>query len=335
MKVLSDRKHFLLIQAIEDYIKDASPITSGSAKERYIQDISTATLRNELNALEEMGYLKQLHTSSGRIPTTEGYRYYVNHLFKGVEIKSEDLEKVKNIIIDRTNSFAEIVSSIAKIVSKVTNYPTVIYANGFDKLTVEGIKIVPLLDDTALALIKTQGGYINNNINVSTDEKSCYDASIYLTKHFAGKTIKYLVENMDTVTKMAMEQITGLSNIVDNLLVGMKQMLEKPMLDIKREGISKLIGKHKESQKIFDFLENEDEIYKALDKTSEDVTFEFAEEGEKMEGCAIVKAPLMVDGKTVASIGVIGPQRMDYTSIASALKLVMYELDELNKKKGE
>lgn len=335
MKNLSERKHFLLIQAIEDYIKDASPITSGSAKEKYIKDISTATLRNELNALEEMGFLKQLHTSSGRIPTTEGYRYYVNHLLKGVEIKPSDLEKVKNVITNRTNSFADIVSSIAKIVSKVTNYPTVIYANGFDKLTVEGIKIVPLLDESALALIKTQGGYINNTINVSADEKSCYDASIYLTKHFAGKSIKYLVENMDEVEKLALEQISGLSSIVNNLVKGMKELLEKPMLDIKREGTAKLALEHKESQKIFDFLENEDELSKVLNNPSEDVTFEFAEEGEKMEGCAIVKAPIMVDGKTVASIGVIGPQRMDYSSIASALKLVMYELDEINKEKGD
>lgn len=331
MKSLSERKHNLLIQAIEDYIKDASPITSGSAKQKYIKDISTATLRNELNSLEQMGYLKQLHTSSGRIPTTEGYRYYVNHLLKGVTIKAHDLEKVKNVITERANSFAEIVSSIAEIVSKATNYPTVIYANGFDNLTVEGIKIVPLINNSALALIKTQGGYINNTINVNANEKSCYDASIYLTKKFMGKTIKYLVENMEEVEKVAIEQISGLSSIVNNLVLGMKQLLEKPLLDIRHEGTAKLIGEYKETQKIVDFLENEEEISKVLKDEVNDVTFEFAEEGEKMEGCAIVKAPIMVDGKAIASIGVVGPQRMDYCSIASALKLVMHELDELNK----
>ena len=75
--VLNERKHKVLINAVEDYIKDASPITSGTIHERHIKDISTATLRNELNALEAMGFLKQLHTSGGRVPTTLGYRYYV------------------------------------------------------------------------------------------------------------------------------------------------------------------------------------------------------------------------------------------------------------------
>jgi len=94
-KELSDRKRHILCSAIEDYIKDASPITSGGVKDKHIKEVSTATLRNELNALEAMGYLKQLHTSGGRVPTTEGYRYYVSTLLENFEVDESKLKKVE------------------------------------------------------------------------------------------------------------------------------------------------------------------------------------------------------------------------------------------------
>ena len=110
-KELSERKKLILCSAIDDYIKDASPITSGSVKDRHINDVSTATLRNELNALEAMGYLKQLHTSGGRVPTTDGYRYYVSTLLENFQVSKKQLKKVESDLNNRTNSLKEILES--------------------------------------------------------------------------------------------------------------------------------------------------------------------------------------------------------------------------------
>ena len=146
MKELSDRKKNILCSAIEDYIKDASPITSGGVKDKHVSQVSTATLRNELNALEAMGYLKQLHTSGGRVPTTEGYRYYVSSLLENFEVNEAMLDKVEQGLSERTTTLKEILSSVAGLVSKATNMPTVIVANGYDKLIIEDIRIIPLID---------------------------------------------------------------------------------------------------------------------------------------------------------------------------------------------
>ena len=126
---LSERKHFILTSVIEDYIKDAAPITSANVQERYVPKVSTATLRNELNALESMGYLKQLHTSGGRIPTAEGYKYYVSTLLEDFEVSEEKLNKVKAMLDNETSSLTQILSGIAEIISKATNYPTVMVTN--------------------------------------------------------------------------------------------------------------------------------------------------------------------------------------------------------------
>ena len=327
---LSERKHIVLTHAIEDYIKDASPITSGAVKEKYVQNISTATLRNELNALEAMGYLKQLHTSGGRVPTTLGYRYYVNNLLKDADmnLNEEALEQVKNLLDERTKSLSEIVSSLAKVISQAVNYPTVIYMNNYNNLTIESIQIFPLVDGQVLTLIQTSNGYITNPIQANANMKSCQDASAFLTKNYSGKTIGEMLETIEKTENEMLFEIDNFKNIVDNLILGMKQILEAKKFNIRHNGSVELLEETTETaeqtKKVLKLLDNESELSKALtlDENQEDLSVTLVEE-EAYSGCALVKAPLCINGKTVASIGVIGPQRMNYATIASALKVIM------------
>ena len=325
---LQDRKHGILVGAVEDYIKDASPITSGSVKENHLQDISTATLRNELNALEAMGFLKQLHTSGGRVPTTLGYRYYVNQLLQDISLDENALNEVKKLLDEKTKSLTEIVSELAKLISKAVHYPTVIYMNGYDKFIIQSIKVFPLVDKQALTLIQTSSGYITNTINSSAGIKACEDASKYLTKNFAGKTIKEMLDNIEEIEKEMILEIESFKMIVDNLIDGMRKVLETKKFDIRHDGSAKLLNESYETveqtKRVLKLLDNEKELEKALtlDETQNDLTVTLVGE-DQTSGYAVVKAPLCVDGKAVASMGVLGPQRMNYASIASALKVVM------------
>ena len=232
---LSERKHLILIQAIEDYIKDANPITSGNVQEKFLKNVSTATLRNELNALEAMGYLKQLHTSSGRVPTAKGYKYYVSGLLKNLDFNSDELENVKNNIFSRSATISDIVTNLAKLVSKKTNYPTVVFLERVNNLIIEEIKIVPLIDEQALLLIKTKSGYVNNTLSGRLNERGCLDASSYLTRIFKDKTIGFMMENMEIVERECQEEIDGFNEIIINLITGMKELVDKPLLDVRKE----------------------------------------------------------------------------------------------------
>ena len=268
-----------------------------------------------------------------------GYRYYVNELLKEVNFDEEALSEVKKLLENRTNSLTEIVSELAKLISKVVNYPTVVLANGYDKLEIESVKVFPLVDKQALTLIQTESGYITNTIKSSADMKSCEDASKYLTKKYKGKTIREMLDTIEQQTNEMVSEIEGFRLIVDNLIEGMRQVLESQKLSISRDGSSKMLTDNtqvEETKKVLKLLDNEKELERTIELNGEsDLTISLVEEDEK-SSIAVVKAPIVIDGKAVATIGVLGPQRMNYANIASALKVVMEQLSSFNKEeKGE
>lgn len=330
---LSDRKKKILCMAVEEYIKDCSPITSGGIKDVTSLNCSTATLRNELNALEAMGFLKQLHTSGGRIPTAQGYRYYVENLLHSASASERELDEVKEVISSRTSSLTDIISGIAKIVSKATNYPTVVMVDGVDNLVLTEFRIIPLLDDKVMVLIGTIAGYINQTLDVKASVEDCLDASTYLTNHFKGETIGFMIENIDQFEEGMKLEIQTFQSLVNSLINGLK-VLNKRYLNVRREGSAKLLednGDVEGAKKVFNVLEDEEELSSIMEIKGEgDIEVTVADEDSAK--CSVVKAPICVNGRQLASIGVIGPQRMDYAGIASALKVV---IDNLNNLKGE
>ncbi len=329
---LSGRKRRILISAIEDYIKDCAPITSGNLKETKDMGCSSATLRAELNALEAMGYLRQLHTSGGRVPTAQGYRFYAENMLKEIKATDHELESVRKLIENRTQSLGDIVSGIAKIVSHATNYPTVVVMNGIENLILKDFKIIPLMDEKIMVLIGTNSGYITENLDIKANMQECNDASAYLTKYFKGESIGYLTRNIEYINQGMAGEIQAFQSIVNKLTAGLKQFNKKKMLEVHREGTAKLLEENKDmasAKKVIKLLEDEKELIEVVDGEEDDLTIKVAEDGS--DDCSIVKAPIKVDGEQLAMIGVIGPQRMDYIGIASALKVIV---DELNGKKG-
>lgn len=330
---LSKRKKQILFRAIEEFIKDSSPITSGGIKDVASLDCSTATLRNELNTLEAMGFLKQLHTSGGRVPTPQGYRFYVEELLQGVSATNDELNEVHKLISSRTNSLNEMVSGIAKIVAKATNYPTVVMMNSYDDLVLTEFKIIHLLEDKVMVLIGTMAGYITNTLDIRANVSECQDASDYLTKNFKGCTIREMVDNIEAYEFGMQDEIIAFQSIVDGLVGGLKKLNEQRLIDVRREGAVKLLENSKtvdEAKKVLNMLDDKEKLENALSLSGDSIEVDVAE--EEGHDASVVKAPIVVGGKQLASIGVIGPQRMDYSKIASALKLV---IDELKSLKGD
>ena len=326
---LKGRKHELMIAVVEDYINDASPITSGGVQKNHLTSVSTATLRNELSALEAMGLLKQLHTSGGRVPTVLGYKYYVNHLLQGLTLNYDQLDGVKSLLDERSKSLSEIVSGVAKIINKAVKYPTVIYVNGYDKLVVENIKIIPLVGDSALALIQTSSGYLTNTLDAKASSEAYEDASKYLTKKFAGKTLGEMMHDMEKLENDMLEEISGFKEILDTLIEGIKKFVEENHLNIRQDKAIDVLDESaddEQTKKMMKLLGDQEELERALETSGEELSVEMVDDDEEYSGLAVIKAPLCIDGTPVASIGVFGPQRMDYKGIASALKVITSQL---------
>lgn len=343
---LSQRKKTILYSAIDNYIKLASPITSLLVQQTELHDLCTATIRNELSALEAMGFLKQPHTSSGRVPTTKGYRFFVNETLKDIKCNKRDLNKVKEEMFARSTNLSEIVECISKVVSITTHYPTVFMFDGFENLMVQGIKTVYLLNNQILVLIETNVGAISNTILASGNitKQDCDNASQVFTSIFGGKNISFLTQNINNFSLSIKDSMREYESIFKLVLQVLDVYYNKTKRNISNHGIIKLL-ENKEfknvenARRILNILDDDEKLKKLMEikEDCDEISVNIGDEVEngKLNECAIIKTPLMLDGKRIATVGVIGPERIDYANIASVLKFVSDELKDKMKKGGK
>lgn len=342
---LSDRKKSLLLGAVESYIENALPITSEKVQSNLFTSLSSATLRNELSTLEELGYLKQLHTSSGRVPTTKAYRYYVNNLISSKSFDKKMLKSVKKKFEDRSSFLLDTIDCLAKKIGEIVEYPVFVSTKGYEELIIKAINIIPLITGQALVLIQTNEGIINNTIHLEkgVTEEHCKDASKFLTNNFYNKRVADMLENFDYYNNMFKNQIKYFNDLFTQLINVLSQFVENGTLTVEKGSTDKLLEKANmqdidSAKKFLRVVENENEIKHIINKideqTDSDIVFSIGDENkdENISDYSIIKANYHMPNGITASIGVVGPERMDYAKIASALK---YVVDEITNTKGD
>ena len=161
---LSDRKKKVLRAVVDEYISSPIPVSSSEIQEKYFNDISSATIRVELSALEEMGYLVQPHTSAGRVPSSIAYKFYVENFIGKKPLKKKEIKTIDNFFDKKFTEIEDIVKTSAKVISEITNYTSVIVINNINNVLVKEIKIVGLEPNSALVIIITDSGIIKDNV---------------------------------------------------------------------------------------------------------------------------------------------------------------------------
>lgn len=343
---LSDRKREILLNAVGNYIDNALPITSSNVQSSVFTTLSSATLRNELNALEEMGFLKQLHTSGGRVPTSEGYKFYVESLLSAKEFDSDVVDKIRNKFVTRSNFILDVVDALAKNVSDVLKLPTFIEMHNYDNLIIKNINIIPLITGQALLLVQTDAGIMNNTISISSNvsEDNCKDASKFLSMNLGNKRIKDILENFDYYNDLFKNQIKYFQEFFCFITETLKSYSQANALKT-HSNVSALLehNDYKDldsAKKFLSLVKDEKEISKIITKidntSNNDIVYSIGEEGkDEFDDYSIIKANYSLKNGVVASIGVVGPKRLDYYRIASALKFITEEIAELDKNNQE
>ena len=333
------RKHDIVLTAVDDFIKTAQPITSGGLNAHF-KDISSATLRNELNALESMGYFRQLHTSGGRVPTSLAYKEYVNSLLDSDKLDYNSIKNVLSNYEDRSVSLISTLSTLAKRLSRATNCPTVLVQHGLQNLTIENIQIIPLIQKDALLLVETNAGIIDDNIALdpNIDKSSCQEASDYLIEHFKGQTIKFMIDNINDVCLKAGSQIIQFKNLIDSVADAMVNVIRTKSDISNANPTNLLVGINKneidDAKSVFEFLSDEDSVIDAVKSDTNDLNFTIGEDKEqsKLKGGMMMSAPIVINGVPIASLALVGPKRIDYANVAAALKFIVNQID--NEKGG-
>ena len=321
-----------MLCAVDEYIKTAQPITSGGLN-LHFKDISSATIRNELNALESMGYFKQLHTSGGRVPTSLAYKEYVNSLLESDRLDYHSIEKVLNQYEDKSVSLISTLSTLAKRLSKATNCPTVLVQHGLQNLTIENIQIVPLIQKDALLLVETNAGIIDDNISLdpNIDRPACVEASDYLTKHFKGQTIGYMINNMNDVCLKAGAQIIQFKELIESVAESLISVI-KTRCDVTNENPTKLLdgiskNEFDDAKSVFEFLEDQEQVIDVVKTDTNELNFTIGDDKSKLKGGMMMSAPIVINGVSIASLALVGPKRIDYANVAAALKFIVNQIE--------
>ncbi len=332
MTKLSDRKQKILNALVDDYIKSAEPVSSGDIQSKYMPEVSSATIRSELNALEALGYIDKPHTSAGRVPKAEAYKLYCRQAFQSHEFTEQDLSAMTERFSKQVTSIESLSVEAAKIISDQTNYTTVFVANNNEDVIIEEIKLVGLQNGLALVLIVTNCGIITDKaIEIPDDVKQAgiEAASELLDRVFQGKKVSSI--NLDSELNKIGKSIDGYKTVFDEIVTILKNYCLEKRKSVHVEGALKVLDYNENPSEIKNFLEimSDSDSLEKLVTPDDNIEFSMKIGGEGIDNCAIVTAEYKINGQVIGQAGVIGPERMDYKKVASVLDGIKKSLESV------
>lgn len=339
--MLDDRKIRVLYAIIDSYIVGAEPIGSRTITKQYDIGVSSATIRNEMSDLEELGFLIKPYSSAGRIPSDKAYRLYVNGLLKMKEPKI-DLKKkkqIKEILASESREIDDLLRNSSKILSTLTNYTALAISPQLKNSTIKHIQLIPIDNFQILLVLVSNDGIVKNSILRLKEEIP--QNQVEIISNFLNQKLKGLsIEEINgDLSPIILKEIYEFKNIIDNIIpIITKSMEDINNVDLYSDGINKILNfpeyKDLEKAKSFmNFFEDKDSVVDILLKgpISRDIDIIIGEENiyAPIKDCSLLTATYRLGDKTIGKIGVIGPTRMDYIKVINTLKLFSKNITEL------
>ena len=334
---LDERKVKILKAIVSNYLETGEPVGSRTISKYTDLNLSSATIRNEMSDLEDMGYICQPHTSAGRIPTDKGYRFYVDSLM------NEKIEAEKGNLLERVDKMEKMLKQVARVLAANTNYATLVTTPQYNN-TVKFIQLSKVAESKLLAVIMVDGNIVKNKlIDTTYDLKNdeILKFNILLNTFLQGAALEDInLELIQTMKTQAGEYADILETIfqgimeaiheADDLKVytsGMTNMLKYPEL-MDSATAEKLLGTFEDIEDKEDFVKYVEEV---INKDNSDIEIRIGDENssEDLKDCSRVTATYKMPEGAKGTIGIIGPKRMDYKKVVTMLKNLTDELDDI------
>lgn len=337
---LDERKKKILSSVVEDYIESAEPVGSKTLVEKYHLDYSSATIRNDMKYLEEEGYLEQPHVSAGRIPSTKGYRYYVDNLMKERKLSMLDIDYINNTI----NGFGDVDSifeQVADVVSKILSTPTVITKNNTD--TIDSIKVVKISENLLLIVLMSKNGTVKDciaKVTNTVEDKVIEKMTSILNENLSGTPLKELHLALNTVIKKDLEAFSG---IMEEIVNSIKYEMSKEMKKL-NSGVEKILENPEFSdietvKNFMNMITTKEIIDSTLEKSKDNkLSIVIGSENKEvlLNDYTVISLDIEKDNKYLGKLSVIGPKRMNYAKTISTLKYISDKFNgNINLNKGE
>ena len=323
--MLGEREERVLRLIVEEYIKNAKPVGSSSICE--ILNCSSATIRNEMAELENLGYLEKTHISSGRIPSEKGYRYYVDNLMKPKNMTGEEMLKLQQVFHNSSLQISDAISKSLEIISEMTNYTSVILGSASKENKLRQIEVLPLENNRLIAIVVTDKGHVEhkdlvveetisideikktteiiNKMLVNTPINEVSEKLEFEIKPVIGKYVK----QHEALYNAFYNVFTDFANRNNTQFVGKSNILKQPEFD-NADKIKRLISKLEDKSLINNIKANEDGI-----------NIYIGSENEFDEDVTIIKSKYNIDGEE-GTIAIVGPKRMEYDKVVSLLEYI-------------
>ena len=328
---MDERKNNLLKVIVETYIKTVRPVGSKALCDMF--NLSSATIRNEMALLEEMGYLEKHHISSGRIPSEEGYKYYVDNLMKPKNMTGEDMLKLQTIFRNNTLDLNDTIKKSIEIISEITNYTAVVLGGASKENRLKKVEVVPLEDNKILSIVITDKGVVQHktlylpNTVPKEDVKKTVEL---INKLVIGTPINEVSEKLEYEVKPIIKDYVGQYEVLYNTFYdafheftsaqsenayfgGRTNMLKQPEftnIDKVKEILSK--------------FEDIDSISKMKEEDN-GINIYVGSETELTDDVSVIKTKYNIDG-TEGTIAIIGPKRMEYDRVVTLLDYIKNNL---------
>lgn len=330
---LDNRKKRILQAIVNEYIDTIEPVSSNSLITKYGLEWSSATLRNEMAELEKEGLLEKTHTSSGRVPSRKGYRFYVDELLDNETLDIDEIRYINSKLENKVLDMEEFTKIATNTISELTHYTTVAIEPDASKQKIEEIKFVLLGSRLLMAIILTDAGTIKESIikfEQDITQEQVDTLSIIFNNQLKGKPLseinvpieQYILEEMSyrvDVIKPIIDQISKTINNDNVYMRGADRALDNP--EFRSNNVTK---------KFLGLLDKQDLITDILNSDNDFNVYIGGEDGkDDLQDFSIVTYKNKVNGKDLGTIGIIGPTRMDYSKVIAVLKYINQELNKL------
>ena len=328
------RSDLILKYIVEYFVKTATPVGSNTLIEYYNLEYSSATIRNEMAHLENLGYIEKTHASSGLVPSSEGYRYYVNYLHdKDASSVDEKLKNQLAVILDnRSKSIEEVLRESCEILSHMTNLASVVLGPSANEEHLASIQLIPLSNKSATCVFVTDKGYVENKTFVFEDGVSINDVQQcvnLINDRIKGTAISGLVEKVVAI-KPLIESMIQSNDIIyrafaeallkftnDRMaLYGRDNLLDQPEFNSDLEKFKKMMK----------LLDSPERIRELIDG---DVSLDVKIGDKELDDVSLVTKKINIGKGHEGTITLVGPRRMDYGKIVNALEYLAEKLDEI------
>ena len=336
---LDERKSKILHAIIQNYLETGEPVGSRTISKYTDLNLSSATIRNEMADLEELGYIMQPHTSAGRIPSDKGYRWYVDRLM--VE-KEQEVTEIREQMLQKADKMDQLLKQAAKVLANNTNYATMISTPVYNRNKIKFIQLSQVDETQLIAVIVMEGNIVKNQI-VTVDEPLGSEAllklNMLLNTTLNGMSIESI--NLGLIARLKDQAgiHSGVMNDVMDAVANVIQLSDD--MEIYTSGTTNIfkypeLSDKQSAQEIISAFEEKQQLATLVTQTMQSpenrgIQVYIGDESKvaNMKDCSVVTATYELGEGMQGTIGIVGPKRMDYEHVMKTLKTLMAELDEI------